>query len=45
MAQPDARNRAWQKKRLEKFVHKTRDISVGRSGYSTADFVQDVKCN
>jgi hypothetical protein len=44
-AQPDPRNRAWQKKRLEKIVHKIRDISVGRGGYSMADFVEDVKCN
>jgi hypothetical protein len=43
-AQPDPRNRAWQKKCLEKIVHKIRDISVGRSGYSMADFVEDVKC-
>ena len=43
-AQPDPRNRAWQKKRLEKIVHKIRDISVGRSGYSMSDFVEDVKC-
>jgi hypothetical protein len=44
-AQPDPPNRAWQKKRLEKIVHKIRDISVGRSGYSMADFVEDVKCS
>jgi hypothetical protein len=44
-AQPDPRNRAWQKKRLERIVHKIRDISVGRSGYLMADFVEDVKCN
>jgi hypothetical protein len=43
-AQPDPCNRAWQKKRLEKIVHKIRDISVGRSGYLMADFVEDVKC-
>ena len=43
-AQPDPRNRAWQKKRLEIIVHKVRDISVGRVNYSTADFVEDVKC-
>ena len=42
---PDPRNRAWQKKRLEKIVHKIRDISVGRGNYSTADFVEDVKCS
>ncbi len=45
IAQPDPRNRAWQKKRLERIVHKIRDISVGGSGYSMADFVEDVKCN
>jgi len=44
-AQPDPRNRAWQKKRLERIVHKIRDISVGRGNYSTADFVEDVKCS
>jgi hypothetical protein len=44
-AQPDPRNRAWQKKRLEKIVHKICDISVGRGGYSMSDFVEDVKCN
>ena len=44
-AQPDPRNRAWQKKRLEKIVHKIRDISVGRADYSMADFVEDVKCS
>ncbi len=43
-AQPDPRNRAWQKKRLERIVHKIRDISVGRGDYSMADFVEDVKC-
>jgi hypothetical protein len=43
--QPDPRNRAWQKKRLEKIVHKIRDISVGRSGFSMADFAEDVKCS
>jgi hypothetical protein len=43
IAQPDPRNRAWQKKKLEKIVHKIRDISVGREDYSMADFVEDVK--
>ena len=43
IAPPDPRNRAWQKKRLEKIVNKVRDISVGRAGYSMADFVEDVK--
>jgi hypothetical protein len=44
-AQPDPRNRSWQKKRLEKIVHKVRDISVGQANYSMADFVEDVKCS
>jgi len=44
-AQPDKRNRVWQKKRLEKIVHKVRDISVGRGNYSMSDFVEDVKYN
>lgn len=44
-AQPDSRNRSWQKKRLERIVHKIRDISVGRGDYSMADFVEDVKCS
>ena len=44
-AQLDPRNRVWQKKRLEKIVHKIRDISIGRSGYLMADFVEDVKCS
>jgi hypothetical protein len=44
-SRPDPRNRAWQKKRLEKIVHKIRDVSVGCSGYSLADLVEDVKCS
>jgi hypothetical protein len=44
VAVPNPRNRAWQKRRLEKIVDRVRDISVGRSGQSTADFVEDVKC-
>jgi hypothetical protein len=44
-AQPNPRNRAWQKKRLEKIMHKVRDISVGQANYSMADFVEDVKCS
>jgi hypothetical protein len=42
---PDPRNRAWQKKRLERIVHKMRDVSIGRGDYSMADFVEDVKCS
>jgi hypothetical protein len=37
-------HRAWQKRRLEKIVHRIRDNSVGRKGYSMSDFVEDVKC-
>jgi hypothetical protein len=44
-AQPDPRNRTWQKKRLEKILQKIRDISVGRSDCSMSDFVEDVKCS
>ena len=44
VAVPDPRNRAWQKKRLEKIVHRIRDYSVGRADLSEADFVEDVKC-
>jgi hypothetical protein len=44
VALPDPRNRAWQKKQLEKIVHRIRDNSVGRSDFSFADFVEDVKC-
>jgi hypothetical protein len=40
----DPRHRSWQKKRLEKIVHRVRDNSVGRAGYFGADFVEDVKC-
>jgi hypothetical protein len=45
IAQPDPRNRAWQKKSLEKIVRRIRDNSVGRSEYSMGDFVEDVKCS
>jgi hypothetical protein len=41
---PDARNRARQKKQLEKIVRRIRDNSVGRAEYSGIDFVEDVKC-
>ena len=40
----DPRNRAWQKKQIEKIVRRIRDSTVGRSGYSGVDFVEDVKC-
>ena len=44
VAVPDPRNRAWQKKQLERIVDRIRDISVGCSDVSAADFVEDVKC-
>jgi hypothetical protein len=44
LAVPDRRNRAWQKKQLEKIVRRIRDSSVGRVGYSSIDFLEDVKC-
>jgi hypothetical protein len=44
VAVPDPRNRAWQKKRLEKIVRRIRDNSVGGPDFSEADFVEDVKC-
>jgi hypothetical protein len=44
LAISNTRHRAWQKKRLEKIVHRIRDSSVGRKGYSMSDFVEDVKC-
>ena len=40
----DPRNRAWQKKQLEKIVRRIRESSVGREGYSGIDFAEDVKC-
>jgi hypothetical protein len=44
VAIPDLRNRAWQKKRLEKIVRRIRDGTVGRADYSAIDFLEDVKC-
>ena len=38
------RNRAQQKKQLEKIVRRIRDNSIGRTDYSTGDFIGDVKC-
>lgn len=43
VALPDPRNRAWQKKQLEKIVRRICNNSVGRTDYSTGDFVEDVK--
>jgi hypothetical protein len=42
-ASQDPRNRAWQKKQLEKIVQRVRDNAVGRNDYSMSDFVEDVK--
>ncbi len=44
VAVPDPRNRAWQKKQLEKIVRRIRDNSVGREVYSSIDLIEDVKC-
>jgi len=44
VAVPDPRNRAWQKKQLEKIVRRIRDSSVGRAGHSETNFIEDVKC-
>jgi hypothetical protein len=44
VAVPDPRNRAWQKKRLEKIVRRVQDNLVGSGETSAADFVEDVKC-
>jgi hypothetical protein len=37
-------DRAWKKKQLEKIVRRIRDSTVGHSGYSAIDFLEDVKC-
>jgi hypothetical protein len=44
LAVPDGRNRAWQKKQLEKIVRRIRGNSVGRADYSSVDLLEDVKC-
>jgi hypothetical protein len=44
VAIPDPRNRAWQKKQLEKIVRRIRDSTVGHDGYSAIDLLEDVKC-
>jgi hypothetical protein len=41
---PDGRNRAWQKKQLEKIIVRIRDCSIGHSEYSSVDFLEDAKC-
>jgi hypothetical protein len=38
------RNRAWQKKQLETIVRRIRDNAIGCVDYSTAEFIEDVKC-
>ncbi len=37
------RSRAWRKKKLERIVRRIRENAVGRSDYSTSDFIEDVK--
>jgi hypothetical protein len=44
LATPDSKNRARQKKQLEKIVARIRYSSVGRGDYSSIDFLDDVKC-
>jgi hypothetical protein len=44
VAIPDPRNRAWQKKQLEKIVRRIRDSTVGHDRYAAIDFLEDVKC-
>jgi hypothetical protein len=44
LSMPDPRNRAWQKKQLEKIVTRVQNISVSRAGYSRIDLLEDVKC-
>ncbi len=44
LAVPNRRSRAWRKKQLEKIVIRVRDSSVGRTDYSSVDFLEDVKC-
>jgi hypothetical protein len=43
-ALPDPRNRAWQKKQLEKIVRRIRDSTVGHADCSAIDLLEDVKC-
>ena len=43
VAIPDLRNRAWQKKRLEKIVRRIRDSTIGHADYSAIDFLENVK--
>jgi hypothetical protein len=43
LARPDLRNRAFQKKRLEKIVRRVRESHIGKANYSSIDFVADVK--
>lgn len=43
VTRPDPRNRAWQKKQLEKIVRRIRDNAVGRAGFSIGDLAESVK--
>ena len=40
---PEPRNRAWQKKQLEKIVRRIREHSIGRANYTVGDLAEDVK--
>jgi hypothetical protein len=44
VAVPDPRNRSWRKKQLERIIRRIRDHATGQSGYTNADFMEDVKC-
>lgn len=43
-SEPDPRNRAWRKKKLQNIVGRIRDNSIGAGGHSAVDFLEDVKC-
>jgi hypothetical protein len=43
VAIPDLQNGAWQKKQLERIIGRIRDNAVGRSDYTSIDFLEDVK--
>ena len=43
LAIPDPRNRAFQKKRLERIVRRVKEGHIGKASYSSIDVVADVK--
>ncbi len=43
VTRPDPRNRAWQKKQLEKIVRRVRDNAVGAADFSRGDLAESVK--